>query len=323
MHDGLTVPDRAVLGRLNCWATRTHFDFKALVFISCLAIVEWHWIHWLGLRAEQGAEALQTVAAPLALGLLLHALGLTRRMATAATMLALWLAWMFAGAVLSYLAASFAMPLQDAALSALDARMGFDWLQWHRFVESIPPLDNLLRIAYFSMLPQVVLSIFPLSHADRREEREHFWWSTMTAMIITCAVSGLLPALCAWDYYRTSQHLNIHIPDLVALRDGTLGVVTITKLKGIVTFPSFHAAMAILLTYPYRSFRAFPLVVAWNILMLLSIPKHGGHYLVDILAGILVAAVSIQVVRSLRSRAMARKRPAPPWGSAVHPMQEG
>ena len=109
------------------------------------------------------------------------------------------------------------------------------------------------------------------------------------------------------------------------MREGTLQRLAPRALKAIVTFPSFHAAMAVLLTYPYRKFTAaFPLVIFWNGLMLVSVPKHGSHYFVDVLAGAAVAVLSIYLVREVQAgRGIVPVRARLWWAWAVRPVQRG
>src|SRR5260370_34917421 len=56
-------------------------------------------------------------------------------------------------------------------------------------------------------------------------------------------------------------------------------------LKGVIAFPSFHAALAMLFTYAHRRLPTFLPMAVFNGLMLLAIPSEGGHYLVDIIGG--------------------------------------
>src|SRR5258706_11540378 len=88
-----------------------------------------------------------------------------------------------------------------------------------------------------------------------------------------------------------------HLQDLHGLRDGTLTTVALYDIKGIITLPSYHTVLAILLTYVYRNQpRMLSVVLPLNLLMLVAIPSVGGHYLADILAGGAVAALSIWIV---------------------------
>ena len=86
--------------------------------------------------------------------------------------------------------------------------------------------------------------------------------------------------------------------DLPPTRDGVLRHLDLLGLGGIVTFPSFHAASAVLYfwaLWPVRWFR--PLVVLANGLMLAATPINGGHYFIDLFAGVAVAVLAIVAAR--------------------------
>jgi len=65
--------------------------------------------------------------------------------------------------------------------------------------------------------------------------------------------------------------------------------------------PSYHTAMAVLFTYAFRRTGLVGYGIATlNVVMLLSIPPIGGHYLVDLLAGGALALGAIAVQRAPR-----------------------
>jgi membrane-associated phospholipid phosphatase len=67
-------------------------------------------------------------------------------------------------------------------------------------------------------------------------------------------------------------------------------------LEGIVTMPSFHAAAAILLGFTYWYIKSLRwLFLTLNVIMLASAVPVGGHYLVDVVAGSVIAAASILI----------------------------
>ena len=95
-----------------------------------------------------------------------------------------------------------------------------------------------------------------------------------------------------------------NVDALVAIRNGT-AVVDLTQLKGIISFPSFHAVMAVLLTRIHRGSRLLWPMAALNAVMLLSVLSEGGHYLVDAIAGAAIAGIAI-----LATARLGRLRPA-------------
>jgi membrane-associated phospholipid phosphatase len=91
--------------------------------------------------------------------------------------------------------------------------------------------------------------------------------------------------------------------DLGPVRDGRLRELELLNLAGIVTFPSFHACSAVLYAWalwPVWWFR--PIALLANGAMMASTPVDGGHYFVDLFAGIAVAALAIWAARALSRR---------------------
>lgn len=65
--------------------------------------------------------------------------------------------------------------------------------------------------------------------------------------------------------------------------------------------PSMHTAMAILFAYALRRVPVVAYVAAiLNAVMIASTPTHGGHYLIDVVAGVLLAVTTIMLVKRLR-----------------------
>jgi hypothetical protein len=82
-------------------------------------------------------------------------------------------------------------------------------------------------------------------------------------------------------------------------RSGAGAAFVMSDLKGIITFPSFHTSLGILLVYAYRGHRTWLAgSIALNGLMILSVPSEGGHYL----AGAAVAVLAIAAVRMAEMR---------------------
>ncbi|WP_236654923.1 phosphatase PAP2 family protein [Burkholderia pyrrocinia] len=82
------------------------------------------------------------------------------------------------------------------------------------------------------------------------------------------------------------------------LSSGQLGQFNLSESQGLVSLPSFHVMLALLLVYAVRHVRyVFPAVVVLNVGMILSTPTQGSHYLADVIAGIVFGVQSIVVVR--------------------------
>jgi membrane-associated phospholipid phosphatase len=121
-------------------------------------------------------------------------------------------------------------------------------------------------------------------------------WIFIVSGLITAAMFAFTPALGKVGDVGT-EYLDV----LAQLRSGKWSAMSYDHVQGIVTFPSFHTTLGILFIYVVRRERwALAVFAPLNILLILSTPTVGGHYLVDLFGGAAVAAVSILVVRSLR-----------------------
>ena len=79
-----------------------------------------------------------------------------------------------------------------------------------------------------------------------------------------------------------------YLRDVLALRAGGPWHFELLAMHGIVTMPSYHTVMAVLFTYAFRRTGLIGYGIATlNLVMLLSIPPIGGHYLVDMCGGAL------------------------------------
>ena len=79
----------------------------------------------------------------------------------------------------------------------------------------------------------------------------------------------------------------------------------LSQLQGLISFPSYHTVLAVLLTYAHRRSALLPPIALVNGVMLFSIPSYGGHYLIDMIAG---AAVALLGDRRDRGGASAARR---------------
>ncbi len=262
--------------------------------------LDWMWAHYAGLTFTHWQVIVPVMMLLLALGFFYSVSGRSRQLADMAQYAALLLAFLAAASIFTYITATLRLPLWDTEFASIDSALGFNWLACFHFVEAHRPLKMLLNIAYASMIPQVIVSIIYFSHIGRRDRNDEFWWCALVSLLITAIGSGILPAMGAWVTYGVPEIAQaVHLPHLLALRDGSISSFSLATLQGIVVLPLYHTVLAILLVYIYRGQRFwFPAVATINSLMLISIPTEGGHYLIDMLAGGAVAALSIMAVRA-------------------------
>ena len=231
------------------------------------------------------------------------------RIVDAAHMMALLLAFFAATAVLSYLLTATGLPLFDEQLAAADRALGFDWPAWLAWVHARSTLWLVLQLAYLSAIPQLLVIALYLAFSGRPERNSELMWSVMLSLAIIVPVSALLPAAGAWPKYDALQYGNVaQVRDFLAMRAGTMHELDLTRLEGLINFPSFHTTLAVLFAYALRG-RAAPFVAATllNVVMVVSVLTEGGHYLVDVISGTAVAVAAVWATDRIEP-ALARQR---------------
>ena len=222
------------------------------------------------------------------------------------------------GAPLSYVGASIGLPLHDHWFEAADRAMGFDWSGLLAWMDAHAAVHPLFRDVYMSLMPQTVVAILALAWAGRLATLRTFVLAFVLTALVTIAIAAVFPAQGIWglnqlhaaDYPDiVPATRDLHLPIFLGLRDGSYRLLMATGSEGIITFPSLHAALALILAaalWPLPVLRWIGL--ALNAMMMVSIPVDGGHYFIDILAGIAIAIPCLFATRALVARLAA---PAP------------
>jgi len=214
------------------------------------------------------------------------------------------------GILFSYLCATTNRPLVDTELAAIDYALGFDWpgmvnwaarqqwmVDWARFVYDRP----------FSEL----LIIFPaLAIIGRPERVEEFVSCFIVSGIITAIIGAMLPADSGYAYFQVPPEVFMPLkavvtPDYLSqfheLRSGELRHLVAGDVRGLVAFPSYHTAFALLLIYAVRNVRFlfYPSLIL-NGAVIATTPFVGAHYVTDVIGGFAVAAFAMWAVRPLQ-----------------------
>ncbi|MGI4859193.1 MAG: phosphatase PAP2 family protein, partial [Janthinobacterium lividum] len=116
--------------------------------------------------------------------------------------------------------------------------------------------------------------------------------------------SAALPAESAFVYFGIIDPGTAStVSDFKILRDGTLRVFDISRMQGIVSIPSFHTMLAVFFIYTLRNVRLlFAIALPLNLVLIASTPPQGGHYLADVVCGLLGSALAIWMLRYVTAR---------------------
>lgn len=214
-------------------------------------------------------------------------------------------------------------PFTDATLAAADGAIGFDWGAALRLFDRHPDVNAVLRVAYDSIIPQILLIVVILALTRQAERLYRFLMATNLALVVTSVIAVFFPALGAYEFYGVSPADHPHIAlvtdtkmtePILWLRAAVFTPPGPSFTVGLISFPSFHSATAVIYAWAmWRTPVARWIWLAVNAMMLIATPVHGSHYLVDVFAGVAVAWIGIAIstwVLDVGARRAGRGQPA-------------
>ncbi|HVU21395.1 MAG TPA: phosphatase PAP2 family protein [Rhizomicrobium sp.] len=207
--------------------------------------------------------------------------------------------------MLNYLLLTIAGPRIDGMLAAADRAIGMNWPAMMAAMVHHPRVNIMLQLCYISVMPQIAILVIALSGSEYRENVYRLCLSIAAGAMLTVFFWTAFPSFGAFSVYelapsvarRLALALDGHYAhDLVALLKSGPGLISPRSAKGLVGFPSFHGALAILVAWyawPLKTLRWPALIL--NALVLIATPIQGGHHVVDVFAGFVVAAAGIAI----------------------------
>jgi membrane-associated phospholipid phosphatase len=189
------------------------------------------------------------------------------------------------------------LPRWDEALATADRALGLNWLDMYHWLTRHPTIEASAHTVYGSLGPEVLILLVALELLGHHNQARAFLLWFMVSTIATVGIGALIPAAGAFVYYHLpAASTTGYVAQWADLRDGTLRTINPFNYQGLVVFPSFHAALAVLCAYAARPLRTLKIpLLALNLLIILSSPAMGGHYFIDIIAGVILAALTISL----------------------------
>jgi hypothetical protein len=175
-----------------------------------------------------------------------------------------------------------------------------------------------MRPIYLSLTLQMTTVVLCLAFSGRLLWLRVYTLAFIFAALVSIAVSAVLPAAGAWPHYALTAADSPNIlpavseswPVFYGLRDGSFRALVAVGSQGIITFPSLHAGLGVILiagAWPVPILRW--VFVVLNLAMLAATPIDGSHYLIDVWAGIVMAVLCLIAACAVAGRA--RRNPSP------------
>ncbi|MGY4286176.1 membrane-associated phospholipid phosphatase [Bradyrhizobium sp. LM2.7] len=284
---------------------------SAWTIIALIAVIDALWAWWIGIGIEPDLKTPISLAMLVLINYFYVAVRPNPRIATLASSAAQLLAFTAVSCVLIYLTVASNFPLIDRYLSGADAAVGFDWLAFFNWVQDHPNIKGVLGLAYASGIAQIATLLIVLNVLGMLERTAEFVWLYILTLLIVIPIAWLYPAESAWVHYGVTDRVDAyHLADFSALRAGKMSEIALARANGLVTFPSFHTALGLILIYATRGIQfLFPLSLGLNALMIVSTLTAGGHYFVDVIGGTAVVPLAV-IIFGWVKRKSAKHRPA-------------
>ena len=201
---------------------------------------------------------------------------------------------------MQYGALALRAPYADWWLAKADASLGVSVPAMTSWTWGHPRVALLAKVVYFTFAPQMLLTVLALAVGRDRERLWEFAFHFHVCLILTIASLAIWPSACAPVFYRFEPTIDTTraIAQIRGFHDGLLTVVRFDDLDGLVSFPSFHVAGALLVTWAFRDRRRIlvPLAVL-NAGLCLSTVFTGEHYVIDVIAAVPLVGASVAAWR--------------------------
>ena len=188
-------------------------------------------------------------------------------------------------------------PLIDPWLIEVDAALGYHWPSFVQSLAAYPDFARALGYLYHTSLPQIVLTICLLAALGRTLDLHRFLMVGIMTLAVTVAIWWLVPSIGPSGFMAIPEDVRLatglyfdaeygaYLRHLVETGPSRISPEMMT---GVVAFPSYHMIMACMVVWYTRGTPLFLPALAINALMIPASLSHGGHHLIDLVAGVAV-----------------------------------
>ncbi|HWD13790.1 phosphatase PAP2 family protein [Pseudochrobactrum sp. sp1633] len=251
-------------------------------------------------------EYIITVAASLLLmciGLIYRGLNRSETIAVVTICTSLMVAFTSAMALLNYVFLPNHRIGLDQWLLQFDAVFGYNWADMVRWSVHKPILNELMRYAYLSSLPQMVVLILMLGLGAQIRRLHVMLMTLMLSASLAVVFWILFPTAGPSAYLMLDQETasishqvldkayGKKMLDLLVYGEEQIRP---SQMIGLIAFPSYHTVLALVGIWFSRSLKwMFPVFLIVNLLVFPATLAHGGHYLIDLAGGLILFLICL------------------------------
>lgn len=194
-------------------------------------------------------------------------------------------------------------PLIDHVLAKADMFVGFNSLKIINWTYAHPPIKHFLSQMYDTVGYQLFFIPLILAIWLDKKAFEIFLLSLIFSYFIGTTIYYFFPTAGLTAVFQSPHFLPGEHLTFKKFYDLHHHIKFTFTGGGMIAFPSFHVAWAILLTYAcrYKKWIFYPLILL-NIFVISSTVMLGWHYLTDVFGGIFLAAIATVLATKLYQR---------------------
>lgn len=281
----------------------------SMSMIACVLVIDLMWLPFSALSFS--ASNLAVLAVIAVLYLLAGPIRRRHELSAMTTNLAveLYILVLFGavGFVFSYLAIESGWTIRDELFAAADSALGFDWRTYTSFFLQNDLLRVVSLILYVVSPILVGFALFWFCLKGNFNRASEIVAMVILGGILCVVISGLVPSAGGAGYFPADSSFyggykvvfdDTYKLTFFRLHDGTGMEISLLRPFALIAFPSYHACLSLVVMLAFRGTAMVGYtIIALNLGSLLSLPVQGGHYLSDVLGGLLIGAITYSVVR--------------------------
>jgi len=192
---------------------------------------------------------------------------------------------------------------QNKMLLQADQWMHFDVLTIMNWAYSYRWLISFLWTIYLLLFP--IVFITPLCLALFREEKQIniYFAAFILSLLIGYVIYYFFPTSSPAAVLKSSEFIPCQYRVVAQFQAMHHYRHVLSPCSGLIAFPSFHTVWAVLVAYAFKNKKIlFYPVLIFSSLLIFSTLATGWHFLIDVIAGIVLAVISIWVARLFYKR---------------------
>lgn len=187
-------------------------------------------------------------------------------------------------------------PLHDSGLHQLDVLLGFNILHFLGWAHRYPWLIKICNTTYNTTIVELLVIPFLLIFLQQQRRFSVYINVCMMATIVGYLIYYFYPSAGPAHIFTSPYFTEILYSVSQRFYDVQHHIFNDQLSGGIISFPSFHTIWAICAVYSFKNYKPvfWPLLI-WNSFILLATLALGTHFLVDIIASIVIMIIVIPI----------------------------